>query len=57
MKPTNFRHDHGLLTLTNRFVRAFCRDLFRGTHALRAKQNGAGFFPRRWHSLTIRKSD
>jgi hypothetical protein len=57
MKPANFRHDHGLLTLTNRFVRALCRNLFRLAHALRAKQNGARFFPRRWHSLTIRKSD
>jgi hypothetical protein len=43
MKPANFRHDHGLLTLTNRFARVLCCDLFRLAHALRAKQNGAGF--------------
>jgi hypothetical protein len=57
MKRSDFRADHRLLTLTNRFAPAFCRDLFRSRHALRAKQNGAGEIPRRWQSLTKVSSD
>jgi hypothetical protein len=38
MKRFNVRADHRLLTLTNRFAPAFCRDLFlSGMHCAQSK--------------------
>jgi hypothetical protein len=42
MKLAKLRDDHRSLTLTNRFARSFCRDLFPAGNARGAKRNGAG---------------
>jgi hypothetical protein len=41
MKLANLRDDHRSLTLTNRFARPFCRDLFAVGNACGAKQKTA----------------
>jgi hypothetical protein len=57
MKLAKLRDDHRSLTLTNRFARAFCRDLFPASDARSAKQKRRGTIPRRLHLLRDQGSD
>jgi hypothetical protein len=57
MKLANLRDDHRSLTLTNRFARPFCRDLFAVGNACGAKQKRRGKIPRRLQSLSEESSD
>jgi len=45
MKLADFRDDHRSLTLTNRFARPLCSDLFRASNANSAKQKRRGENP------------
>jgi hypothetical protein len=57
MKRSNFRHDHRLLTLINRFVTAFLPRSLSLMPCAARKAKRRGRHPRRWQSLTNVRSD